>query len=54
MKVVLAPVATQLTVVIVAASLGEHPADVVTIIPLHVKHRRGHAPLGIVGVSALT
>ena len=38
---------TQLDVVVGAAQLGEHPADVVANIALHFKDERGGAPLGI-------
>ncbi len=38
--------------VLVPAEFSEHPADVVTHIPLHVEHARGHAPRGIRGVPA--
>ena len=45
-------VEAQFQVVLLAARLGEHPADVVTKIALHFEHERGHAPLGILGVPA--
>ena len=42
----------QFEVVILAAHVGEHPADVVTQIPLHFEHDRRRAPLGIRRVPA--
>ena len=45
-------VKTQLDGVVGAAQLGEHSADVVAKISLHVEDERGHAPLGTVGVPA--
>ena len=42
----------QLDVVLVAAQLGEHPADVVAEIAFDFQHERGGAALGIVGLPA--
>ena len=43
-------VKTQLYVVVGAAQLDQHPADVVAIIALHFKDERRHAAVGIVGL----
>ena len=45
-------VKTQFDVVVGAAQLGEHSADIVAKIALHFEDGRGHAPFGIVGVPA--
>ncbi len=45
-------VKTQLDVVVGAAQLGEHSADVVANISLHFEDQRGGAPLGIVRLPA--
>ena len=45
-------VKTQLDVIVGAAQISEHSADVVAKIALHFEDERGHAPLGIVGLPA--